>query len=465
MRSIPVELLTKLGQHLKAASNGAKQNLKIIATQITSNTLLSEPIHEDIQMNYGDVALRQIIGESDISKAYAICIDQGIANIYQRLFPANLDHPWVFLWSLGEASDVGIEFQGTWELNAMQEWYYLQTEEYPYLFWIDKETLYVQKWNDTATRVTLDIGVSQLSVCKGWKSNQFPELDQGLIVGYLKEGKVYYRAYCSQADGTFLWEPSYEVAELGVGNNYLSVIRTNDFRIGFLTEKSGTLYWTLSRRNYAGMSFRPERVSIQAGSPKLIIEKVRSFETKMKEQTTISINPIYFVLEPKDYQTIQVVSIVKLNCEDSFKSYGYKLYVNRPVRGIVEEELKNLVRISISSIASVTYLNEDQAFLILTTSPISRALSVNITFMECRTMYYESYCGQKYPFPTFYAVTTAETNEVFQTFSEAVVITGGSVSIGYVPVHSSYGWMPNESLSISGAACSITLVPVSNIPI
>jgi hypothetical protein len=215
MRSIPQALLNKLNERWQVKSNDAQPNLRIIATQATVNTLISKPIHENIPSGFGDIAIRQLPGEKTPSRAYALCIDNAVAKIYERYFPADLDNPWQYVWILGPAKDVGIEFNGDWVLEAKNRWYILETEETPYLFWVGSDdTLYVQKWDDTSTRLTLDIGVSQISVCKGWRSSLMAGLDQGLIVGYLKGGKVYYRAYCYQDTGELIWEPSYEVTEL-----------------------------------------------------------------------------------------------------------------------------------------------------------------------------------------------------------------------------------------------------------
>ena len=467
MRSIPAVMKAKLEQHLKAESNDSMQNLRIIATQITSNTLLTEPIHEDIKADYGDVALRQIAGEKDISKAYAICLDNEVAQIYQREFPANMEQPWDYLWTIGAATDVGIEFQGTWELNAEREWYYLQTEELPYIFWINKGDLYVQKWNDTSTKITLDTGVSQLSVCKGWKSNDFPDLDQGLIVGYIKSGRVFYRAYCSQADGTNLWEPSYEVINLGEGNTYLSVIRTNDFRIGFISEKNGTMHWTLSSRNYAGMSFRPETVHIEALKPKVILEKIRVQEPKVIETTKIETQYVYALLEPLSVEPLSIIAVEKINKDTGFMCNGFKLFFNKQLYGIIDDDFLFGVKLSTSTkIASAAYDPSEKTIVFMTQTDILRTIEVTITINEYRPMYYESFGNQKHPLTSLTAVAEAETNDIFAEVNENVVlISGASVQIELETITCKYGEHPLETVSITALSCTVELVPISNLPI
>ena len=94
MRYIPQELLSKVNERWQVEANNSKPRFRITAIQAAVNTLMSEPIHEGIPSAYGDVAIRQLLGENTPSKAYAVCIDEGTAKIYERDFPADIDSPW-----------------------------------------------------------------------------------------------------------------------------------------------------------------------------------------------------------------------------------------------------------------------------------------------------------------------------------------------------------------------------------
>lgn len=63
MRYIPQALLNKLQECFQVKAYDAQPNLRIVATQATVNTLISEPIHEDIPSGFGDVAIRQLPNE------------------------------------------------------------------------------------------------------------------------------------------------------------------------------------------------------------------------------------------------------------------------------------------------------------------------------------------------------------------------------------------------------------------
>lgn len=263
MRPVPFEMRQKLLGNLQVSSKGANPKLRIIATQSTTNTLLSESIHKNIPSASGDVALRQLEGEDEPSLAYAVCIDNGTANVYERLLPAELEKPWTQLFSLGTATECAVEFNGIWKLNSNKQWYSLETEQTPYIFYVNSDNLYVLKWNDQTTKIPLAEGVSCISACRAWQSTDQPLLDQGLIIGYIKSGVVFYRALCLQESGELVWETEREITELGAGNTSVSVFRTNDFRVGFITENNGEIKYVLSSRTYAGQSVRPETAYAQ----------------------------------------------------------------------------------------------------------------------------------------------------------------------------------------------------------
>ena len=276
MRAIPAVLKTRLAERFKAESLGNEPILSLIATQTTLNTLQTETIHSDTTPAYGDVTIRQRSGDSAPSLAYAICVDNGYATVYSRALPSSEEHPWRQVWQLGVYGirDAAIEYNGTWRMDVTKAWYYLETERYPYIFFIDSgDWLYVQTWQDETTRTLLAQNVSSVSVCRGWQSGDDPTIDQGLIAAYIRDGAVCYRALCCEEDGSMLWETERQVTELGDDNVFASVFRTNDFRVGFAAEDSaGEITIVLTGRSYAGQSVRPEAAigMVRADSAKLV---------------------------------------------------------------------------------------------------------------------------------------------------------------------------------------------------
>ncbi len=287
MRNVPIDLKQKLLKQFYGVSKDNLPQIQVIAKQASINTLITEIIHEDMPANFGDVAIRQLPGETQPSLAYAICIDNGIGNIYSRKMPAFAEQDWELVWSIGAVKDVAIEFNGEWRINPKKRFYELFTEETPYIFFTDNSNnLYVQKWSDVSTRIPLAAGASQISVCRGWQSTLDTGVDQGLIIGYLRDGKVFYRAYCQQSNGEYIWETENEVAELGTGNTTLCVFRTNDFRVGFLTENAGLMNYVLSERTYAGQAMPPEYAVGWPQDAKIWINNVQYYYPVFSEHGT-----------------------------------------------------------------------------------------------------------------------------------------------------------------------------------
>ncbi len=467
MKYLSQELLYKLNEKWQVEATDAQPNLRLVATQATVNTLISEPIHEDIPSAFGDVAICQLPCEKTPSRAYAICIDDGTAKIYERTFPANLDIPWQYLWTLGEAKDVGIEFDGQWILEAQHRWYILETEETPYLFWIGSDdALYVQKWNDTITRLTLDTAVSQISICKGWKSSIMTGLDQGLIVGYLKSGKVYYRAYCQQDTGEYIFEPSYEITELGDDNTFLSVFRTNDFRIGFLAENNGEMKWVLSHRNYAGMSFRPETVNAQIQNVRCYFDKLVEYSFYERDTASAELKHLYCSLMPVDAtNAVTVTRVEKLNVPGTFESNGFKLYLSHQLYGeLGTDVLTGMIITPSVTITNVTYDSSENAITVLVSPNIRRNTAVTIKTSEYRPMYFEKYQKQKEPLNALTATAAAEVIVTRTQLNESVSASVTNVLIKY-QTPAFHRPVTNETITASITNVIMTLQAVSNLPI
>lgn len=411
MRSLPIALKEKLKNHFKVKSNDSMAKLRVVATQTSVNSLLSEPIHGDIAPALGDVAVRQMAGDKDLALAYALCLDDGVATMYMRKFPAGFDYKWEQQFVFGRVSDAALEFNGVWKMNAAQEWYYLETDEFPYIFFIRDGNLYVQYWRDDDSCTLLATGVSQISACKGWQSSVDIDLDQGLIIGYLKNGVVFYRALCCQSDGSYIWEAEHEVTTLGTGNTTISVIRTNDFRIGFLTQNNGNMLLTLTHRNYAGMSVRPETIYVNIANTRMSLPDIIRKYAKTTETASISTLLPYGILDTSDSGELEVTGVEKLNRDEGFACYGFKVFVSRPVYGVPDASFLEGCRVSVSGITvtSCVFDSSEQAFILYTSADIRRTLEVTITIPTHRQLWYYKLYEQRWFIPALTAVAPAET--------------------------------------------------------
>ncbi len=403
MRTIPATLRAKLLDRFKAEGLNNEPRLRLIAKQTTGHTLLTEPIHEDIPAGFGDVAFRQLEGESEPSIAFAVCIDNGNASVYQRQLPSDLDSPWTERWRYGAATDAAIEFNGTWTLDVTKEWYFLKTDEYPYLFTVESGELYAQHWTDASTRTHLASGVSNISVCRGWQSSDDPLIDQGLIVGYIRSGRVYYRALCFQEDESLFWETEREVTELGTNNISLSVIRTNDFRVGFITEvgNGADMRLVLTGRSYAGQSVRPETVLAEViGRPSIKIKAI-DYLTAYAKDESLRFSPTdgdFYVGNFMTEQTCAPVSSERTS-DMSFRiTFDHRLLKRKPF-----EEFLSVTPDTGGSTSSITATAEVDGYdLIVTTSqPMSPYQTINVQLLSFSRLCFWGVNAAPFPVPDF----------------------------------------------------------------
>lgn len=381
MKSIPYDLKQKLLKNMQVKSTDSQPNLKVIATQSTMNTLLTEIIHNDVDSDYGDIAIRKLPTEKEPSLAYSICIDDGVANIYSRVFPAYIDNPWDFLWELGSADEVAIEFNGKWQIIANEQTYYLATEETPYIFFVNNGNLYVQKWNDETTRTQLAENVGEISACRGWQSSDDMLLDQGLIVGYLRNGKAFYRALCLQESDEYVWETEREITDLGSGNTSICVFRTNDFRVGFISENAdGGFGYVLSSRTYAGQSVKSESIYSQIVADCYLQNIPIAYKSvEVQEATTISayFPPIeLYIGNSMSNQTLEILSTSRVNNNQFLIEFNYNLLEKKAIKYFLAIDVDGIY----PTIASAEV--DENTIIVTTDINISQGAEVDISLLN-----------------------------------------------------------------------------------
>lgn len=193
------------------------------------------------------------------NKIYNIYIKDGICKVATKNMPAKANEKWVDVYTVGPATDCEIAFDGRWHRDSQYHWQ-LVTQGEPWLFYVRSGRLYTRHWDKDP--YVLAEGVSKIAAIRGWKNVYLWNHDQGIIVAYIKSGKVYYRNYCQQPpDQPALWETETEVVQLPSPAQNIALFRTNDYRVGFLCESNGQIYWALTERNWATMAIEPHFVS------------------------------------------------------------------------------------------------------------------------------------------------------------------------------------------------------------
>ena len=472
MRTIPAALKAKLQNRFKASSTDSAPSIRLVATQTSVNTLLTEPIHEDIPANLGDVCVRQMEGDADLALAYAICIDNGVATIWRRKFPASMDYKWESVFELGSATDGAIEFDGTWKMNSACEWYYLQTEQFPYIFTVESGSLYVQKWRDASTRLLLAENVSQISVCKGWSDSVNPDNDQGLVAGYIRDGKVFYRSFAySSVAGYKSWGIEHEVAELGSGNETLSVIRTNDFRIGFLTEKSGTMQMALTMRTYPGMSVKPEGCHVSADA-NFALDNVVNKYGYSEESATVKTTHGYFLMDGLTDSRMQIASAERILDENNACT-GVKVFLDHALATDLTASFVAGCTCSYSNVtvSDVAYSADEQALVYLFAwksgiTPHKMAAEFSVS---CPTSYDVSYYvrdGMRWYVEALSATLAQETEEHYAYGApEYASVATTEASLAYIDATFTDAYAKDEHAEVGTTATTFIFTPAGDIPL
>ena len=294
------------------------------------------------------------------------------------------------------------------------------------------------------------------------------DLDQGLIIGYLRGGAVFYRAFCCQSDGTYCWEGEHEVTELGTGNTTLSVIRTNDFRVGFLTENAGNIQLVLTHRNYAGMSVRPETVHINTAHARAWLPFIRRYYGYEDECAGLRTELPYFMLdELPGSPEIAVDRVEKLNRDEGFVCYGFRVYLDQPLHGTPDPALLAGCRVSASNVTvtSCEYDSALQALVLLTSADIRRTLEVTITIPEHRNLWYYRLQDQKWFLPGLTAVAEAEAIYHYGYGNETATISALDAIVWIDEAVFTPLFDEPSYATVSISAPTMALEPVSTLPI
>ena len=176
------------------------------STIMDSDYWTVETIRQKTGLGDLSVAPRRYKAYGRPNRIYEIHVDNGVVGTSIREYPDTFKEGWKDQFILGSGSSVALAFDGNWQ--RYRGVWRLVTDEKPWIFWVDSSgILWRQLWDDASTLSQLDTGVSYVRAIRAWRNQYSAELDQGIVVGYIKaDGTVWYRNYCRQADGTVIWE-------------------------------------------------------------------------------------------------------------------------------------------------------------------------------------------------------------------------------------------------------------------
>jgi hypothetical protein len=295
MRNITSYLNEKLKSTQQTPANNAEPQMSIQVSRARTTVMDSdywtvETIRAKEGLGDVSVAPRRDKPYGPPNRIYEIHVDNGIVGTAIREYPDRLKEGWKNQFILGQGSSVAIAFEGDWQRH--RNLWRLVTEEKPWIFWIDSNNvLWRQHWDDTLSKNQLSTDVVLVKAIRAWKNRYLADQDQGIVVGYIKkDGTVWYRSYCQQADYSYVWEPPRQISSFtGIAIN-LNMFITNDYRMGFVIEDSSKqIHLLVTPRNWGGMAVEHHKIRTEI-SPTSELIKVTYHETVEREHIVTSVN-------------------------------------------------------------------------------------------------------------------------------------------------------------------------------
>jgi len=291
MRNITSSLNDKLKSTQQTPFNNAnpKMSVKVSRARTTvmdSDYWMVETIREKSNLGDISVAPRRFKTYGPPNRIYEIHIDNEIVTTSIRAYPDKLKDGWQDQFTLGNGSSVALAFDGEWE--RYRGTWKMVTEDKPWLFWVDTNgVLWKQLWDDATTLGQLDTGVIFVRAIRAWKNKYSLELDQGIVVAYIKsDGSVWYRNYCRQSNGSILWESPQQLTDFTVAAVNLNLFISNDYRMGFtIQDTSGNIHWLITQRNWSGMAIDTETITSNVSDVNFILTKIDVIENSIKKET------------------------------------------------------------------------------------------------------------------------------------------------------------------------------------
>lgn len=286
MRYIPQSILDKIKTLLQTPANDADPRINLVlqrSHRYVDQAAMMTPVTLWERDNLGPISVayrrESHLGAPDF--VYLAYIDAGQAHVARQPYIASIEArtEWEYLYPLGPAVDVAIEFDGRWQRTSKDAevcfdspaiWSLVTFGE-PYYFLVRPGgSLVVQQGQGEPFE--LATGASKVAALRGWKNVYRHNHDQGLICAYIRGGTVYYRNFCMQGDDSDPQPAAWEIERdpgLPTPAQDVAIFRTNDYRVGFLCESAGEIHWRITDRNWAGMAIPPHTISARGDGVKV----------------------------------------------------------------------------------------------------------------------------------------------------------------------------------------------------
>jgi hypothetical protein len=271
---IPSTLLDKIKQAFQTVGTNADPKMDVIAQKAAKylsqgSFLQPRTVRTGNSLGPLDICIRREDAQEEPTEIVMAYIQNGTARVATLPYVSRPDQSFVYKYNLGAADDIACDFDGRWQLITDHTGIYFDTETIwaletfgePYIAIVNDGDLSIRIAHGTPLTIATD--VTKCSVLRGWKSAVEVLTEQWVLCTYIKtDGKVYYRAYCEQEDGSFNWEVQREITDFPSPVTNISMFRTADYRTGFLAEIVGEINMMVTKRCWSGMALIPEFVEL-----------------------------------------------------------------------------------------------------------------------------------------------------------------------------------------------------------
>jgi hypothetical protein len=332
---IPSTLLDKITQAFQTVGTHADPKMDVIAQKAAKylsqgSFLQPRTIRTGNSLGPLDICIRRPDKDQEPTEIVMIYIQNGTARVATLPYVSRPDQAFTYKYNLGNADDVACDFDGRWGYISDRSGIYFDTT----IIWA-LETFgepYFAIVNDGALTVRIAHGDSYLlasnvvkcAMLRGWKSTTSVLVDQGLVCAYIKtDGGIYYRNYCEQEDGSYIWELERLIEDFVAPNSNVSLFRTADYRLGFLAENAGHISWLITHRAWAGMAITPEFISANADAPTITVYDIVYIDSQTTDEyvsADVSVDlDVLYALSP-----VMLYAANEPNIDDD---YGYLVRV------------------------------------------------------------------------------------------------------------------------------------------
>ena len=294
-----------------------------------------------VGMDVCDLTIKQTSINSSPEEIWLIGIDAGEILVRKRSYSdQNTNVGFTPVCSLGPGIAAAIEFDGEWIYRPGSEKYTIETDEWPWYFWADKEdVLWGQQGEDEETRLQIATDVVFVKACKGFSSIDYLDQDQGLVVAYLKkDGTAWYRQRIRNPETKVkYWVEGEE--QIGLETwSHISVTRLNDYRISFQLSNDTHNLWMYTDRTFVGQSVPPEIINLGGDDNK----ENFFYGEELPVVSILSIDEEEFEREYEDSEGNKKYVVLTLNLDQHLINLGEDLAIITSGEGSLQNNIEKV---------------------------------------------------------------------------------------------------------------------------